>query len=191
MMRSYMEDVFAPLFSDVIDCILQFMDKETTIRYLNTDYEINPDNIVGKFDLVVNVGLGTNDKNDVVAKLQQLVGLAFQAMQTGAVTSQNIHYILSELVKAMGFLNTTDFVTDPKLKDAVMQLLQLVMQIPELAQVAQPLVQPIMQGFGIQPPKPGENTQGTAPGQNTPEQPALPMENFGARQTIDGGGFLA
>ena len=191
MIRGYMEDVFGPLFNDVIDCILKFMKTETSIRYLNEDYGITPDNIIGKYDLVVNVGLGVHDKLDQVAKLQQLIGLAFQALPTGCITSQNIHYMFSELVRAMGFLNTTDFVTDPKLKEMVMQLLEVVMSVPPLAEVAQPLAMQIMATLGVQPPQPGENSQGSFPGQNTAEQPALPMNKMEPRTTPDGGGFYA
>jgi len=194
MIRSYMEDVFGPLFKDVVDCILKFMKKSTVIRYLNEDYEITPDNIIGKYDLVVNVGLGSHDKLDMIGKLQQLIGLAeTRGMETGVITSQNIYYMYAELVKAMGFLNTTDFVTNPKLKESVMMVVQLVMQIPELSQQAAPLIQQIMAGFGIrmQEQQGGENMRGTFPGQNTAPQAELSMQPIEARTTPDGGGFYA
>lgn len=194
MIRSYMEDVFAPLFSDVVDCILKFMKKSTVIRYLNEDYEITPDNIIGKYDLVVNAGLGSHDKLDIIAKLQQLIGLSVsRGMETGVVTSQNLYYMYMELVKAMGFLNTTDFVTDPKIKESVMMLVQFIMQIPELQQQLMPLIQQIMAGFGVQmqPQQGGENMRGTFPGQNVAPEASLPMNPMEPRVTPEGGGFYS
>ena len=212
MIRGYMEDVFGLLFTDVIDCILKFMKKSTAVRYLNEDITITPDNIIGRYDLIVNVGLGTNDKNDVIVKLQQLIGLMFQSLQlqTGVITSQNIHYVFQELVKAMGFLNTTDFVTDPSVKSQVMEFVQKIMdfmtqisQIPELQQSIAPVMpqltqmaQQIMASFGVQPQegKPqqgGPNAQGTFNGQEPAAIPEQPMNMQNPDMNISGGGFWA
>jgi len=205
MIRAYMEEVFGPLFQDTLDCIAKFMKKETIVRYLNEDYEIKPEDIICKYSLIVNVGLGAHDKQDLIVKLQQLIGLALQQIQLGIFTPQNLYYINSELVKAMGFLNTMDFVTDPKLKETIMQLVQMVMQVaqhlqelhqdePEMQTVMQQMsqmLQQVMLALGVQPPKEstgGTNAKGTQPGQ-TPakiqEQPSNPMN---PQTELTGGG---
>lgn len=207
MMRGYMEEVFGPLFQDTLDCIAKFMKKKTIVRYLNEDYEIDPEDIICKYALIVNVGLGAHDKQDLIVKLQQLIGLAMKQMETGIVTPQNLYYMNSELVKAMGFLNTMDFVTDPKLKETVMQLIHLVLtmmqhfgeihaQEPEMQEVTKhmmEMIQQVMQALGIKPPKGqgGENAKGTQPGQQPAriqEQPAEPMN---PATEITGGNYFA
>lgn len=207
MMRGYMEEVFGPLFQDTLDCIAKFMKKKTVVRYLNEDYDIDPDDIICKYALIVNVGLGAHDKQDLIVKMQQLIGLALQQVELGIYTPQNLYYINSELVKAMGFLNTMDFVTDPQLKETIMKFVQAVMmmvqhfsemhsQEPEMQQLMghiSEMIQQVMFALGIKPPKGqgGENSKGTMPDQQPAaiqEQPSQPML---PQQQISGRGFDA
>jgi hypothetical protein len=209
MVRSYMEEVWGPLFQDTLDCIAKFMKKKTIVRYLNEDYEIEPEEIICKYALIVNVGLGSHDKQDLIVKLQQLIGLMMQIMQTGmgVISAQNVAYVMQELVKAMGFLNTMDFVTDPKVKELVQafmhQVLTLLAQlapIPELEPVLGPVIpqlmqmaQQIMAGMGIKPEKPqgGDNSAGTLEGQDPAAIPEQPMNEGNPATQATGGGFFA
>ena len=201
MLRGYMEDVFGPLFQDTLDCIAKFMKRKTVVRYLNEDYDIDPSDIICKYALIVNVGLGAHDKQDLIVKLQQLIGLALQEMAIpgGIITAQNLYYMNSELVKAMGFLNTMDFVTDPKLKESVMQLVQMLQALmqyipPEAHEFVAQAIQQVMNAAGIQPPqqgKGGENAQGTQPGDQPAEIPAQPENTFNPQTEVTGGGFYA
>lgn len=207
MMRTYMEEVFGPLFQDTLDCIAKFMKKRTVVRYLDEDYEINPDEIICEYAMVVNCGLGSHDKEDLIVKLQQLIGLALQQVSLGIFTSQNFYYINSELVKAMGFLNTSDFVTDPSVTQAIIELvqtmealLQAMAQVPQFQQTVMEMIPQYMQmkakiltAMGVQPEKDegGKNPNGTQEGQNTPaiqEQAAQPFE---PQTNVSGGGFFA
>jgi len=207
MMRGYAEEVAGPLFQDILDCIAKFMKKKTVVRYLNEDYDISPEDIICKYALIVNVGLGTHDKQDLIVKLQQLIGLAMKQMETGIVTPQNLFYMNQELVKAMGFLNTMDFVTDPKLKETIMQFIHLVMTTmnhfmelhqnePEMQQMAQMMVKMIhqvMAALGIKEPedKGGQNAKGTQSGEKPAEIPQQPANGIEPQTEVTGGGFFA
>ena len=206
MMRSYMEEVFAPLFQDTLECIAKFMKKTTVVRYLNEDYNISPEDIICKYALVVNVGLGSHDKQDLVVKLQQLIQLSMTEMQTGIITAQNLFYMHQELVKAMGFLNTMDFVTDPKLKETIMQLVQMIAMFmnhmagmhedPEMMQAMDAMnkmIQQVMQALGIQqePEKGGQNAKGTQTGQEPAAIQEQPANTFPPQTRITGGDFHA
>jgi hypothetical protein len=205
MMRSYMEEAFIPLFQDMLDCFAKFAKQPSSFRYLGQDYELNPLDIVCKFSLIVNIGLGSHDKQDLVVKLQQLIGLADRHVQLGFITPQNMYYMYSELVRAMGFLNTMDFVTDPAINQVVMKFVQMVMAVvehfgqvsPEISQAFAPIAraaQQVMSALGQMPEgggKGGENTKGTQPGETPaaiPKQRANPMEE---QTQISGGGFFA
>lgn len=208
MMRTYMEEVFGPLFQDTLDCIAKFMKKKTIVRYLNEDYDISPEEIICEYALVVNVGLGSHDKQDLIVKLQQLIGLALQQIPLGIYTPQNMFYINQELVKAMGFLNTMDFVTDPSVKETVLELvktvevlLQVMAQVPQFQPVVMEMIPKFMelqakvaQAVGIQPEEMdmgGENPQGTQPGQKPAAIQEQPSQPFEPQKEITGGGFFA
>lgn len=130
MARLFAEMFFKPLIEDIIDLNIKFLSKKTQIRYLNDWVEINPDNIIGKYDVVVNVGLGTGNKDQIIVYMQQLLGLYAQIYKAGIpiVTAQNANNALVELVKAMGFNNTSDFVTDPNLTKSVSAFAQVVLK---------------------------------------------------------------
>jgi hypothetical protein len=203
MVRAYMEEVFGPLFQDTLDCIARFMTKKTTVRYLEQDYDIAPEEIICKYALIVNVGLGAHDKQDLIVKLQQLIGLAAQQMQLGIITPQNMHYMMSELVKAMGFLNTTDFVTDPKVKETVIKFVQMVQMMmehiaqtdPETAQAVQPIsqmAQQVLAMFGIQPEQQGgQNAKGTQTGETPARIQEQPANAMNPATEISGGNYFA
>lgn len=205
MMRSYMEELFLPLFQAMLDCFAKFAKHSSSFRYLGQDFELNPMDIVCKYSLIVNIGLGSHDKQDLIVKLQQLIGLADRHLSLGFITTQNMYYMYSELIRAMGFLNTMDFVTDPQISQLVLKFIEMVMKVvehfsqmaPESQQALAPLVQMAQQvamAMGQMPSGKGgggENTRGTQPGQSPaaiPEQGANPMME---QTEITGGGFFA
>jgi hypothetical protein len=131
--RVIAEMSIGPLIQAVIDMNTKFLTRKTAIRIMNEWAELSPDNIVGRFDTVVNVGIGTGNKDQIITQIQQLLGLYAQIAQTGVpiVTPQNVHHAMSELVRAMGFRNAKDFVTDPEQKQAMsaaLQALEMCMQ---------------------------------------------------------------
>jgi hypothetical protein len=207
MMRAYMEEVFGPLFQDILDCLAKFMKKKTVVRYLDEDYDIDPEDVICKYALIVNVGLGSHDKQDLIVKLQQLIGLGMKEMQTGIITAQNLYYMNSELVKAMGFLNTTDFVTDPQIKQLIVTLIQEMSALfqvlagnPQTKEMVEKIVpgfmqtsQKILSMLGIMPKEGqgGENAQGTQPGELPAEIPEQSMNPMNPQERTSGGGYFA
>ncbi len=106
----------APLVRDVVELNVRFLKKKTMIRYLNKWVEIAPDNIVSRCDVTVNVGVGTGNREMITSQLQQLLGIFAQVKKAGLsiVTEENVFHTLKELIKAMGFKDTSNFVTEPK-----------------------------------------------------------------------------
>ena len=66
-------------------------------------------------DCTVSVALGSGNKDQQMMHISQMLQFAGQAMQGGLkiVTEQNMYNLGSTLVKAMGFQNVNDFLTDP------------------------------------------------------------------------------
>ena len=79
------------------------MQKKTAVRLLNEDIVIEPDDAVGQFDVIINLGIGTNNKDMVVMQMQQLLGIFKMIAQAKipVVTAQNVYHAMGELIKAM------------------------------------------------------------------------------------------
>lgn len=182
MARLIAEMGVAPLVSDIVDLNVRFLKKSVAVRYLNDWVDIEPDNIIGKYDRIVNVGLGTGNKDQVILYMQQLLGLFAQIRAAGVsiVTPMNVYNAMRELVKAMGFRNTADFVTDPKFSESIQMLIATLVQTgavqhPQIAAVAQQ----VAAQMGMLPNKNAQAQAGTFPGQEPPaipEQPFQPMQ---------------
>ena len=192
---------FAPLIQDIIDCNVKFLKKKTVVRVLNEDVEIDPSDIILKADVIVNVGIGTNNKDMVVAQMQQILGIYKIIYEAGipVVTAQNIYEALIELVKAMGIKDTTRFATDPKFVEAVQKLVMNLMQFaPQLQAMGiqiPPEIQGSMQNLMANMGMMGRNKKPEGEPKNIerPSAPINPVNSANARQptlTGDGNGFF-
>lgn len=197
MARLFAEMFFKPLICDVIDMNLKFLTKKTQIRYLNDWVEISPDNIIGKYDVVVNVGLGTGNKDQTIVYMQQLLGLYAQTYKAGIpiVTAQNAHNAMKELIKAMGFVNTSDFVTDPKFTQSVSKLAQSVLQKMAMSGIRDPQIEGLAMQIltlvgGL--PQQKENVNGRDfENQEKAAEPHVASQPANAFLTPSGGGYFA
>lgn len=114
--RIIAETAVAPLVEDIIMLNLKFLDKKTSVRYLGKWLEVQPDNLLGKYDMIINVGVGADKKEVVVGQMQQLLALYSQLAESGVgiVSPHNVYNAMAELIKAMGFKNIGDFITMPQ-----------------------------------------------------------------------------
>ena len=196
--RLMAETFITPLVKDIIDLNLKFLQKKTMVRYLNEWIEINPDNIIGKYDIEVKVGLGTGNKALQVSQLQQVLGLYSQFIKSGlgVVTGQNVYYAIKELMRNMGYRNTSDFVTDPHTAQNIEQLIMVFSQVMQATGISDPkileLINKVAVNFGIQPQPATAQPLPNNPvaGQNIPNAPLQPQPPMQDRSmTLDGGGF--
>ena len=185
MARLIAEMGVAPLVRDIVDLNLWFLKKKQAVKFLHSWKEISPDQIVGQSDCIVNVGLGTSNKQQTIVFMQQLLGIYQQIQSAGVrvVTPINVFNALKELVRAMGLRNVGDFTTDPKFTEQITVLLAMlgnkgiIQTDPQIGQIAQAIAAQL----GLLP-KPGEggaggqNSAGTFPGQEAPPQPEVPAQ---------------
>lgn len=201
--RVIAETILVPLGREAMNCNIRFMSKETHLRYFHEYLTISPQNISDQAEVVVNIGLGTNSKDNQVTQLQQVLGLMSQAlkMQMPTVTPANFYHVSKELLNVMGYKDTSNFLTDPKQGEAITQLVQMLMQmLPMLQQQGiqpPPLLMQAIQKVGmlfhVAPPPPSRPPQGqaTMPGQQMPEQPVQPAQPGQPVTAISGGQFNA
>jgi hypothetical protein len=104
---------FRDLFRMMLKLTSQYTDKEQVIRLRGEWVNMDPREWRNGFDVSINVGLGTGNKDQQVAHLNALLMLQQQGLQIGVATPENIYQAAAELIKAMGFKSPDKFVSDP------------------------------------------------------------------------------
>jgi len=104
---------------DLMICIYELLhknqDKKRMIMLRNEWIPVRPDVWRDKFDCTVSVALGSGNKDQQMMHLSQMLSFAGEAMKGGLpiVSVQNMYNLGASLVKAMGFQNVDDYLTDP------------------------------------------------------------------------------
>ena len=186
---------FIPLVKDVIDNSIKFMSQKQSFRIANKFYKINPDNLIGKYDWMVNVGIGVDNKDQTIMRMQQLLGIYAQVkkMNIPIATAKDGYNALRELVKAMGYKNVDDFTTDPQEIESVQALIMVVIQhIQNTGMPAPEILEPLKKVISIfgMPGMSGMDDKNkgseTRPNQEVPNRPEQPMQPMQEVSTLDG-----
>ena len=113
--RNFAETGVKDLMITIYELLMKNQDKERVIMLRNEWIPVRPDTWKDRYDCTVSVALGSGDKDQQMSHLSQMLQFASQAMQGGLpiVNVQNMYNLGSSLVKAMGFQNVDDFLTDP------------------------------------------------------------------------------
>ena len=76
---------------------------------------VRPDVWKDKYDCTVSVALGSGNKDQQMSHLSQMLQFAGEAMKGGLpiVSMKNMYNLGASLIKAMGFQNVDDYLTDP------------------------------------------------------------------------------
>jgi len=113
--RNFAETGVKDLMITIYELLMKNQDKERMIMLRNEWVPVRPDVWKDKYDCTVSVALGSGDKDQQMSHLSQMLQFASQAMQGGLpiVNVQNMYNLGASLVKAMGFQNVDDFLTDP------------------------------------------------------------------------------
>ena len=85
------------------------------IQLINEWVPVRPDVWRDKYDCTVSVALGSGNKDQQMMHLSQMLQFAGEAMKGGLpiVTVQNMYNLGASLIRAMGFQNVNDYLTDP------------------------------------------------------------------------------
>jgi len=104
---------FRDLFRMMLKLVSQYSTKEDVIRLRGQWVNIDPREWRNQFDVSVNVGLGTGNKDQQVAHLMALLQQQQLGLQVGTATPENVYQSQQELVKALGFKSAEKFFSDP------------------------------------------------------------------------------
>jgi len=105
---------FRELFRMILKLCSQYTQKEDVVKLRGKWMPVSPREWRNGFEVAVNVGLGTGNKDQQVAHLMVLIGQQQFGLQIGTATPPNVYESQAELVKALGFKSADKFFTDPK-----------------------------------------------------------------------------
>ena len=113
--RNFAETGVKDLMNTIYELLLKNQDKERVIMLRNEWVPVSPGAWNEKYDCTVSVALGHGSKDQQMMHLSQMLQFAGEAMSGGLkiVNEQNMYNLGAALVKAMGFQNVSDFLTDP------------------------------------------------------------------------------
>jgi len=113
--RNFAETGVKDLMIRIYELLYKNQDKERVVKLRNEWVPVRPDVWNGEYDCTVSVALGSGNKDQQMMHLSQMLQFAGEAMKGGLriVSEQNMYNLGASLVKAMGFQNVSDFLTDP------------------------------------------------------------------------------
>jgi len=113
--RNFAETGVKDLMICIYELLYKNQDRERMVKLRNNWVPVRPDVWKDKYDCSVSVALGSGNKDQQMAHLSQMLSFAGEAMKGGLpiVNVQNMYNLGASLVRAMGFQNVDDFLTNP------------------------------------------------------------------------------
>lgn len=115
--RVIAECLVRPMFAGILKTLTENAMERIAFRLRNKFVQYDPQEWRDQYDMTINVGLGTGNKDTQAMSLAQIEAAQMAAVQAGGmgllVTPKNIFNLQSQKVKLAGFQNIEDFWTDP------------------------------------------------------------------------------
>ena len=113
--RNFAETGVKDLMLTIYELLMKNQDHQRVVMLRNQWVPVRPDSWSDKMDCTVSVALGNGNKDQQMMHLSRMLQFAGEAMRggLGIVTEKNMYNLGASLVKAMGFQNVDDFLTDP------------------------------------------------------------------------------
>lgn len=119
--RNIAETGVKELFSYLIHLNREYIDQATVIRITDQYFEIQPDNLKGNIDIVVNAGLAIGNKQTQMENMQLLLQMYPMAIQAGIAGIEHAAFAFGKLIEEMGYKDTSKFSYTP---EQIMQIQQ-------------------------------------------------------------------
>lgn len=115
--RVLAETLYKPMFSGILKLLTEYSMERLSFRLRKNFVQFDPQEWRDQYDMTINVGLGTGNKEQQSISLAQIEAGQFAAVQGGGlgtlVTPKNLYNLQVEKAKLAGFQNVDDFWTDP------------------------------------------------------------------------------
>ena len=116
--RIFAETLLKPIFQGILKLLTEGEMEPIAFRLRNEFVELNPNEWRDSYDMTINVGLGTGDKQQQQGALQTIfsnqMALAQSPYGPLLIAPKAIYHTQAKLVENAGFKNVGDFFTDPQ-----------------------------------------------------------------------------
>lgn len=187
--RVMAETGIKPAFQKILMLNQQFMDQTVVIRVFNKPLEISPDDLIGDFDVSVDVGGATSKNETRVQQMMMLIQSSSLMMSTGVMRPQNLYEIGKKIMEIWEWKDYEKFLSNPDETALIQQALQIIQQLGmsmEQGQIPTPdvIVQAFQQIYNLL-------LQTLAPNAANMGQNPEGVEQNGGQQQNAGGEFPA
>jgi len=115
--RVFAETLFKPIFAGTLKLLTEYCMESLAFKLKGKFVQYDPQEWRNQYDMSINVGLGTGNKETQAMSLAQIEAAQMAAVQGGGmgllVTPKNLYNLQTQKVKLAGFQNVDDFWTDP------------------------------------------------------------------------------
>ena len=137
-----------PMFQKILMLNQQFMDQTIVIRVFNKPLEISPDDLIGDFDVSVDVGGATSKNETRVQQMMLLIQSSSLMMSTGVMRPQNLYEIGKKIMEIWEWKDYDKYLSDPDETALIQQALQIIQQLSMMMEQGQvPTPDVIVQAF--------------------------------------------
>jgi hypothetical protein len=116
MARIFAETLVKPIMSGILHLLTQGGMDKLSFKLRNEYVQIDPNEWSNQYDITINVGLGTGDKQQQGQHLQMIFQNQMNLMGMGLTTPQEIYHTQAKITENAGFKNVGDFFIDPSTK---------------------------------------------------------------------------
>lgn len=113
--RIFAETGVKDLFKKILKLSAQYQDEQQVMRLTNKFVPIDPRSWKTQFDMTVNVGIGTGNKDQIASHVMGLMQIQEKAMQAGVpiVDAKRVYNAAAKYATNVGFRNPEEFFIDP------------------------------------------------------------------------------
>jgi hypothetical protein len=114
--RIFAETGVKAMFKLILHCLATHQDKAMIVRLTDKFVEVDPRGWDTSWDMTVNVGLGTGNKDQQLMHLQTITQAQMAFLQAGLpiVNPKNLYNVQARIVENAGFKSVEEFWTDPE-----------------------------------------------------------------------------
>lgn len=146
--RVMAETGIKPLYQKLLMLNQQFIDQTVVIRVFNQPVEISPDDLIGDFDVSVDVGGATNKDEVRSQQMLMLIQNAGNLTAMGVMRPENIYETCKQLLKTWGWKDHDRYFSDPDETNKLRQIMQIMQELVVGIQQGQvPQIEQVMQTF--------------------------------------------
>lgn len=121
--RVLAEDLVTPIFTKTANLLTKYQDEGLQVIVSGQPMEIDPAGWKYKISCYVDVGIGSGDRQEMIANLSYMLNLQSQYMQTGLVLADQtkVFNTLDKLVTEIGLKDANLYFNNPEVPQEIMQ----------------------------------------------------------------------